>query len=99
MSDMESERTLQAPRSQANGIAIAGFVFGVLGLLLSLVPYLTLLVGVPLDVLGIVCSAKGHARAQQPNVPYRGLSLAGLILAIIGLAFFLLWVLVYLLTR
>jgi hypothetical protein len=80
------------PARRGNGFGVAGFVVGLIGLLLSLVPFAAIFLGVLLDILGIVFSAIGHSRARRDLlVPYSGLALAGLILSILGLCFVVLW--------
>ena len=77
--------------AKGNSMAIAGFVTGLLGLLLSIVPIL-FYAGIVLDVVGIVLGAIGRSRAEEPGVPHRGLATAGIVLGIVGLVVFIAWI-------
>ena len=59
------------------GMAISGFVLGIISVCLSCVPF----VGIILAVLGLIFSALG-----QKSVTARGLAIAGLVLSIIAIA-------------
>ncbi|HEX2015767.1 MAG TPA: DUF4190 domain-containing protein [Solirubrobacteraceae bacterium] len=67
------------------GIAIAGFVCGLLGLLLSWCVFL----GIPLSIIGIVLSITGRNRARERGVG-TGMATAGLVCGVIGLVLALL---------
>lgn len=70
------------PDATTDGMCIAGFVCGLVGLLLSL-----LYIGLVLCVLGIVFGAIGMSNVKNnPKKKGRGLAVAGLILGILGLA-------------
>lgn len=82
-----------APSHSTNGIAVAGFVLGLCGLVLFWLP----LIGQILWILGLIFSGVGFARARKTaGRPQFGLAVAGLsvsaaaavisILALIGLA-------------
>ena len=77
--------------AKGNGLAVAGFVTGLLGLILSLIPIL-FYAGIVLDVVGIVLGAMGRSRAKEPGVPHRGLATAGIVLGVVGLVVFISWV-------
>ena len=70
----------------AKGMAIAGFVLGIISVCLSCVP----IVGSVVAALGIIFSALG-----QKTVTIRGLAIAGLIISIIAMALSLLFLLAY----
>jgi hypothetical protein len=73
----------QAP---GNGMGVAGFCCGLVGLLLNL-SVILFVFGSPLCVLGIVFGVIGRNRAKaNPAVPHGGLSLAGAICGGVGLA-------------
>jgi hypothetical protein len=73
---------VQAPSN--NGLAIAGFVTALVGLVLFWVPFL----GVVLSGTGLVLSAVGISQGKKTGGP-TGLGVAGLVLGIVGvLAFF-----------
>lgn len=77
--------------AKGNGMAVAGFVTGLLGLILSLIPIL-FYAGIVLALVGIVLGAIGRSRAKEPGVPHRGLATAGLVLGIVGVIVFLTWI-------
>ena len=68
----------QAPTNGANGLATAGFVLGLLGLLGSWIPVISI-VGILLGVIGVVLAGVGLARSKEVGVG-KGLAIAGLIL-------------------
>jgi hypothetical protein len=77
--------------AKGNGMAVAGFVTGLLGLILSIIPIL-FYAGIVLDVAGIVFGAIGRSRAKEPGVPHRGLATAGIVLGIVGIIVFITWI-------
>lgn len=79
-------------QAKGNGLGIAGFVCGLVGLILSFVPFAFWL-GLILGVLGTVFGAIGWRRAAaDPEVPSKGLSIAGTILGVLAVVVFVLWV-------
>jgi hypothetical protein len=73
-----------------NGLGTAGFVLGLVGLLLSFIP----LIGVvawPLVILGLVFSILGLVRANKGVATNKGMSIAGLVLSAIGLVVCIAW--------
>jgi hypothetical protein len=83
----------QTPAKPSNGLGTAGFVVGLIGLLISFIP----LVGVvawPLVVLGIIFSAVGISKAVKGRATNKGLAITGLIVSIIGLVVCIVWALV-----
>lgn len=62
----------------SNSVGVAGFVCGLLSLFFCWVP----LIGIILPIIGLVCSGKGISKGR----PYgrAGLSIAGLVLSILG---------------
>jgi hypothetical protein len=69
-----------APLVPSNGIGIAGFVTGLVGLILCWVPWLGLLLG----LTGIVLSAVGISQGKKKGMSI-GLAIAGLVCGIIAL--------------
>ena len=63
-----------------NGLGVAGFVTGLLGLIFCWVPAL----GVLLAVLGVILGGVGIATGKKKGAP-TGLAIAGLVLGIIAL--------------
>jgi hypothetical protein len=66
------------PEKGSNGLATAGFVLGLLGLLSSWIPFLNI-VGIILGVIGAVLAAVGLAKSKKVNAG-KGLAIAGLVL-------------------
>jgi heme/copper-type cytochrome/quinol oxidase subunit 2 len=87
----------QLPRPQAqspsNGLGTTGFVLGLVGLVLSPIPIVGL-VAWPLVVLGVVFSAIGIARTRSGKATNKGLSIAGLVLSILGIGVCVFWTVV-----
>ncbi|GLZ38567.1 DUF4190 domain-containing protein [Actinokineospora sp. NBRC 105648] len=76
---------VQAPQ---NGVGTAGFVTGLLGMLLFFVP----LVGIVLSIIGVVLSGVGIGKSGRGQASNRGLAIAGLTCGVIGLAIWLILV-------
>lgn len=66
------------PAKGSNGLATAGFVLGLLGLLSSWIPFLNI-VGIILGVIGVVLAGVGLAKSKKANAG-KGLAIAGLVL-------------------
>lgn len=81
------QQTVQQP---SNGLGTAGFVLGLIGLLLSFIPVIGV-VAWPLVILGIVFSAVGMGKASKGRATNKGLSIAGLVLSIVGLIICVVW--------
>jgi uncharacterized membrane protein len=64
------------PAEPGRGIALAGFILGLVSLFTSWIPFLGILV----SVVGIILSAMG-----QRSISRKGLAIAGLVLSIITL--------------
>ena len=62
------------------GPAITGLVLGIIGIPLNFIPFLNLIVGLPVSVIGLIFSIVGMRRING-----RGIAIAGLVLCIIGL--------------
>lgn len=84
-----------APSPQAapprNGLGTAGFVLGLIGLILAPIP----LVGVvawPLVVLGLILSLVGLGRVRKGRATNKGLAIAGIIVSVLGLVVCIVWV-------
>lgn len=73
----------------SNGMAIAGFVLGLLGLLTS--GYVVIF-----QILGLIFSIHGLKKATLLKGRGKGLAIAGLILSIISLVIFVLYILMLL---
>jgi hypothetical protein len=69
----------QATQARSNGLGTAGFVTGLLGLILCWFPFL----GVILSALGVILGGIGMSNGKKYGSP-TGLAVAGLVLGIIG---------------
>ena len=69
--------TVQDGGRTTNGLAIAGFVCGVVGFFFG---------GLVLGPLAVVFSAIGLSRSSREGAPHKGLAIAGLVLGIIATA-------------
>ena len=69
----------------SNGLATAGFVLGLLGLLGSWIPVLNIL-GIILGVLGVVLAGVGLAKSKKANAG-KGLAIAGIVLGALAVIF------------
>ena len=84
MSTTQPPPPAYAPSQRGNGLGVAGFVCGLLAAIFGLIPFLFFLSFI-LGILGIVFSAIGWRRARRdPARGGKGLSIAGLILGLIG---------------
>ncbi|UFN43363.1 DUF4190 domain-containing protein [Nocardioides okcheonensis] len=75
---------VQQPKG-SNGLATAGFVLGLLGLLGSWIPVLNIL-GILLGVIGVILAAVGLAKSKKANAG-KGLAIAGIILGVLAVVF------------
>jgi hypothetical protein len=78
---------LQQPPVQTNGLAVAAFVLGIVGVVL----FWTLLGGLILGLLATVFGAMGLARAKR-GAPNKGMAIAGLVLGIVAMLLTLFWI-------
>jgi len=74
-----------APAKGSNGLATAGFVLGLIGLLASWIPVLNV-VGMILGVLGVVLAGVGLAKSKRTGAG-RGLAIAGIVLGALAVIF------------
>jgi len=72
------------PQQQGNGLGVAGFVTGLVGLVLCWVPWFGMLLG----LVGIVLSGIGIAQGKKKGVSI-GLAIAGLVCGILAV---LVWI-------
>jgi hypothetical protein len=73
------------PPKGSNGLATAGFVLSLLGLLSSWIPVLNI-VGVILGVIGVVLAGVGLAKSKKVNAG-KGLAIAGIVLGVLAVLF------------
>jgi hypothetical protein len=71
-------------RSPQNGLGTAGFVLGLIGLLFSFIPVIGVIAW-PLVLLGLVFAGIGLSRARSGRATNKGLTIAGLTCASLGL--------------
>jgi Na+/H+-dicarboxylate symporter len=64
-----------------NGLGTAGFVLGLLALIVW-----------PLAILGLIFSAVGIGKASRREATNRGLAVAGVVLSLISLLFGVVWI-------
>lgn len=69
----------------SNGLATAGFVLGLLGLLTSWIPVLNI-VGIILGIIGVILAGIGLAKSKKVNAG-KGLALAGIVLGALAVVF------------
>lgn len=81
----------QPPR---NGLGTAGFVLGLIGLVLSFIPIIGI-VAWPLVIVGLVLSILGVIRAGNGQATNRGLAIAGTALSAVGLVICILYAVVF----
>ena len=74
-----------APVKGSNGLATAGFVLGLLGLLGSWIPFHNIL-GIILGILGVVLAGVGLAKSKKANAG-KGLAIAGIVLGALAVIF------------
>lgn len=82
---------LQVPPA-SNGLGIAGFILGLVGVFFSLIPIIGLIAWV-LVILGLIFSIIGLVRANR-GASHKGLSIAGLVTSVVGLAICIAWVVI-----
>lgn len=77
-----------APVRQTNGLAVAGLVCGVIGLVF----FWTFWLGIILGILGVIFGAIAMSRARAWAMPGRGMGLAGVICGGVAILFSIVWV-------
>lgn len=79
-----------ATQPQNNGMGVAGFACGLVGLVFSFIPFIGL-ISWPLVIIGVVLSGIGVNYANQGRANNKGLAVAGLVVSLVGLAICILW--------
>jgi MmpS family membrane protein len=79
-----------APAAPRNGLGTAGFVLGLVGLLVAMIPIVGI-VAWPMVILGLIFSIIGFTRARKGAATNKGLAIAGIVLSAIGLLVCVLW--------
>jgi hypothetical protein len=85
------EYQVEQPR---NGLGVAGFVLGLVGLLFSFIPFVGVIAW-PLVILGLVFSVIGYSRGRKGRATNKGLAMAGIVLSVLGLLVCILYVAVF----
>lgn len=90
-----TQQQLPHPAPQAvvqprNGLGLTGFILGLVGLVLSPIPFIGV-VAWPLVILGLIFSAIGLSRVSKRIATNKGLSITGLVLSVLGLAICIVW--------
>ena len=80
------------PRTENNGLAIAGFVLGIIGLLIAFIPFVGFF-GALLALVGLVLAVVGLLRAGERG--NRGLAIAGIVCSAIALIISILYTVVF----
>jgi hypothetical protein len=74
------------PGGPTNGMATTGGVIGISGAVLSLIPFLGIVIGIPLGILAIVFSSIGLGKVSS-TLTGRGLAVTGLVLGVLTVIF------------
>jgi hypothetical protein len=77
-----------APVPRTNGLAVAGMVCGIIGLVL----FWTFWLGIILGILGVIFGAIGMSRARAWAMTGRGMGLAGVICGGLAILLSIVWV-------
>jgi hypothetical protein len=78
------------PTVARNGLGTAGFVLGLVGLVVAIIPIVGI-VAWPMVILGLIFSIIGFSRARKGVATNKGLAVAGIVLSAIGLLVCVLW--------
>ncbi|MGO1051943.1 MmpS family transport accessory protein [Crossiella sp. CA198] len=84
---------MQVAPQPSNGIGTTGFILGLVGLIISLIPLFGVIAW-PLVILGIIFSAIGLVRIKNGKADNKGLTIAGLVAAVVGLGICITWTVV-----
>jgi hypothetical protein len=79
------------PAQPQNGLGVAGFVCGLVGLIFSFIPIIGIIAW-PLVILGVVMSGVGLSYANNGRANNKGMAIAGLCVSLVGLFICILWV-------
>jgi len=93
MTDYQFQTAVPQAAPPRNGLGTAGFVLGLIGLLVSPVPFVGV-VAWPLVIVGLILSLVGLGRVRKGRATNKGLSIAGIILSVLGLVVSIVWVVV-----
>jgi len=79
------------PPKLPKGFAVASLVLGIIGLVFSLTP-IGIGIGLICDILGIIFGGVGISKAKRGQASGKGMAMAGLICAIIGIFIVVMWI-------
>ncbi|GAB3449248.1 DUF4190 domain-containing protein [Actinophytocola sediminis] len=79
-----------AAPAPSNGLGTTGFILGLIGLVLSPIPFIGVIAW-PLVILGLIFSAIGFSKVSKGKATNKGLAIAGMVTSIIGLAICIVW--------
>lgn len=79
-------------RQPSNGLGIAGFVVGLIGLAVAAIPLIGI-VASPLVVAGLVLSIMGLSKVKKSLANNKGMAIAGIVLSSIGIVLCVAWLL------
>jgi hypothetical protein len=85
---------LPPPREPQNGLGIAGFVLGLVGLLFSFIPIIGMIAW-PMVIIGLVLGIVGLSKANNGQANNKGMAISGIALSALGLVVCILWVAVF----
>jgi hypothetical protein len=77
-----------------NGMGIAAFVLGLLGLLISFIPVIGV-VAWPMVIIGLVLGFVGLGKARSGRASNAGMAIAGIVLSALGLIVCIVWVVIF----
>lgn len=78
--------TWTAPPQPRNGFGTTGFVLGLLAAIFAWIPFVGV-IGWPLAILGLIFSGLGLYRVSKRQASNKGITIAGLVLSLLGLVF------------
>lgn len=81
----------ETPTQPRNGFGTTAFILGLIGLVLSPIPFVGV-VAWPLVILGLIFASVGLYRVRKGVATNMGLSIAGLVTSILGLVICIVWV-------
>jgi hypothetical protein len=83
-----------APPPAQNGMGVAAFVLGLLGLLFSFIPVIGVIAW-PMVITGLVLGLVGLGRAKRGRATNKGLAVASIVLSALGLVVCVAWVVLF----
>jgi len=76
------------------GMATAAMVLGIVGLVLSIIPWCTWVIGVPCDILAIIFGAVAISKVRSGEATGEGMAKAGLVCGIVGILAVIMWIII-----